>query len=51
MMLGRASVPARLLCVQKEGTFRCHLLMCFMDTTAIKMISDVLAKSKTSLSV
>lgn len=37
--------------VQTEETFRGHLLMCFMATAAIKMMSDVLASAKTSLTV
>lgn len=37
--------------VQTEETFRGHLLMCFMATVAIKMMSDVLASRKTSLTV
>lgn len=37
--------------VQTEETFRGHLLMCFMATVAIKMMSDVLAPMKTSLTV
>ena len=39
------------VCVQTEETFRGHLLMCFMATVAIKMMSDVLASRKTSLTV
>ena len=39
------------VCVQTEETFRGHLLMCFMATAAIKMMSDVLASRKTSLTV
>lgn len=39
------------VCVQSEETFRGHLLMCFMATAAIKMMSDVLASRKTSLTV
>lgn len=39
------------VCVQTEETFRGHLLMCFMATAAIKMMSDVLASGKTSLTV
>lgn len=37
--------------MQIEETFRGYLLVCFMATTAIKMMSDVLAKSRTSLIV
>ena len=39
------------VCVRSEETFRGHLLMCFMATAAIKMMSDVLASRRTSLTV
>ncbi|MDO4798846.1 MAG: hypothetical protein Q4A01_12605 [Coriobacteriales bacterium] len=37
--------------VQTEETFRSHLLLCFMATAATKMMSDVLASAKTSLTL
>jgi hypothetical protein len=37
--------------VQTEETFQGHLLVCFMATAAVKMMSDVPASAKTSLTV
>ncbi|MDO4798748.1 MAG: transposase [Coriobacteriales bacterium] len=37
--------------VQTEDTCRGHLLMCFMATAAVKMMSDVLSAHRTSLTV
>ena len=39
------------VCVRSEETFRGHLLMCFMATAAARMMSDVLASRRTSLTV
>ena len=39
------------VCVRSEGTLGGHLLMCLVATVAIKMMSDVLASRRTSLTV
>ena len=38
-------------CVRGEGTFREHLPMCLVATAATRMMSDVLASRRTSLTV
>ena len=49
--IARQGGKALPVCVRSEETLGGHLLMCFMATAAIKMMSDVLASRRTSPAV
>ena len=46
--IARQGGKALPVCVRSEETFRRHLLMCLVATTATRMMSDVLASRGTS---